>query len=200
MDLTARVEALEEEVSVLKNEIKAILQEVRVAVLARENPFVSAAVEAPVSASFSAVAAPIEEQPSVIPFRPMPQHEEEIVEAAPRVMREVAMDMRPAEAPEEWAPNQPRHWSRHELATFMQWTQDVTERFGRRELTVMLGIARHGGLITQDLEETLLLLGDNLRIEESRPAGFSDYLLALRELDALENPEAIKSNTQRRAA
>src|SRR5262245_33149352 len=38
MDLTAKIEALEEEVNLLKGEIKAILQEVRVAILTRENP------------------------------------------------------------------------------------------------------------------------------------------------------------------
>ena len=45
MDLAARVTLLEEEVSVLKGEIKSILLEVRTAVLARENPLVQIAPE-----------------------------------------------------------------------------------------------------------------------------------------------------------
>jgi hypothetical protein len=49
MEQTDRIAALEEEVSLLKGEIKSILQEVRVALLSRENPFAGGILEAPAS-------------------------------------------------------------------------------------------------------------------------------------------------------
>ena len=47
MELQAQLTALEEEVGMLKGEIKAILQEVRVAILARQNPFLSDVLDRP---------------------------------------------------------------------------------------------------------------------------------------------------------
>jgi hypothetical protein len=189
MDLTPRVEALEQEVSVLKNEIKAILQEVRTAVLAHDNPFASASAAVPSSshaASPQPAPRPVEEpEPAVL--RPVPAADQD--KPSPRALPSQLDTV--SQAPLEAAAKQPgsgRRWSRQELATFMEWAQDVTARFGRKELAVMLGISRHGGLISPQLEETLLKLGETLGLAESKPASLSDFMLSLRELDALQGP------------
>jgi hypothetical protein len=189
MDLTPRVEALEQEVSVLKNEIKAILQEVRAAVLAHDNPFASASAATP---SLSPVAAPPppprpQEDPEPVVLRPVtvPDERKPALRAVPSQLDTIS------HAAAEAGHSEPRsggRWTRQEMATFMEWAQDITARFGRRELAVLLGISRHGGLISPQLEATLLKLGETLDLVESRPASLSDFMLSLRELDALQGP------------
>ncbi len=65
-----KLNALEEEMSILKGEIKSILQEVRTAVLAAENPFAPAAQRAPASPVLPFEAEPLPALPAIVPSAP----------------------------------------------------------------------------------------------------------------------------------
>ena len=196
MELGSKLTALEEEVAVLKGEIKTILHEVRTAVLARENPFAVDTydpilavppVPAPTPAPVPEPAAEPETSPKVIRLNalPDPEPETEAETHAPRSIGAVETDA--ARRPAPIAPAGKRRWSVGSLATLMAWTQDVTSRMDANDLDIVLSMARYGGLIEEELEATLTKLAAPLfaPMQEKRRVGVSDYLLALRELSAL---------------
>jgi hypothetical protein len=198
MELGSKVTALEEEVAVLKGEIKTILQEVRTAVLARENPFAAGAYEnlpiptqspAPEAefAPLPLTPAPEEPQPEtspkVIQLHTLPELEQPGATTTPFPGR----DETDAARSRASTPRANRRWSVGSLATLVAWTQETAARLDETEMDIVLSLARYGGLIDEELETTLIklsapLLSKNL---ESGQKGASDYLLALRELSAL---------------
>jgi hypothetical protein len=189
MELASKVTALEEEVAVLKGEIKTILQEVRTAVLARENPFALDTYElmpVPTAGPEPAHAAEPEGPPKVIQLNPAQDpepHAEQLTSSQPQAAVETDVARRTAPLGPAGKPR----WSIGALATLMAWTQDVTSRMDANDLDIVLSMARYGGLIESELEETLTRLAAPLfpKDQEKRRTGVSDYLLALRELSAL---------------
>jgi hypothetical protein len=189
MELGSKVTALEEEVAVLKGEIKTILQEVRTAILARENPF--AADYEPLHVPTSSPAHPPQEEaetekpPKVIQVNALPDPE---TQEPPPISQHAAAVETDAARPAAPSPQGgKRRWSVGALATLMAWTQDVTTRMDANDLDIVLSMARYGGLIEPELESTLTRLAAPLfpPRQEKRRTGVSDYLLALRELAAL---------------
>jgi hypothetical protein len=194
MELGSKVTALEEEIAVLKGEIKTILEEVRTAVLARENPFAvdtyeprAAATPAPAPAPTPEPAAEPEQAPKVIRLNALPDPEPEDDLPAPAPRNGGAGEPGRVRHRETATAANKRRWSVGSLATLMAWTQDVTSRMDANDLDIVLSMARYGGLIEEDLETTLTKLAAPLFAPsaEKRRVGVSDYLLALRELSAL---------------
>jgi hypothetical protein len=208
MDLTAKVAALEEEVAILKGEIKTILQELRIAVLSRENPFSANGHDfggsqpaRPDSPAFDAIFAdpaaaptpappPVAQAPQqVVMIREVPAAVEPISEfveqpSPARIKRRAPIDDEPELEPETTA--RPRRWSVHSLAALMAWTQEHSQRFNTQDMGIVLSLARYGGLIDEALESTLEKLAKGLAPDEAPlRATSSDFLLALRQLDAL---------------
>lgn len=205
MDVTARVAALEEEVSILKGEIKTILQELRIAVLARENPFsvnghdfVAAMPSRQESTAFDAV---FTEPPSIAPapqpvvmIREVPSPIESASEAIASFVPAAAstkhkhshqVTLEDEEPGPEISPR-PRRWSVHSLAALMAWTQEHSQRFSHQDMDIVLSLAQYGGLVDEDLQSTLEKLAKGLAPEEiPLRASSTDFLLALRQLDAL---------------
>jgi len=190
MELGSKVTALEEEIAVLKGEIKTILQEVRTAVLARENPFAVDAYETP------QVAVPAEPVPAPAP----------VEQETPAEVVQLPATTEPQQTDSQSYPPQPRvadetdaarhatvtklakrRWSVGALATLVAWTQETASRMDASDLDIILSLARYGGLIDEELEATLTKLSAPLLTpnQEPRNKGVSDYLLALRELAAL---------------
>lgn len=203
MEIGAKLASLEEEVSVLKNEIKAILKEVRIAVLAQENPFARVAVNSsPVAPAPPQEPQAPREAPRVVPLREgveAPAEPGSAVEEAP-----LAPKRRPVHREPEAAPpppvRPPRRWSMTKLAALMAWTQDTAEQLTAAELAIVLSLARYGGVIDTELEETLVRLAANADQPQGRPrASVSEFVLALRELDALLNEEETGVNARRAA-
>ena len=196
MELGSKVTALEEEISVLKGEIKAILQEVRTAVLARENPFVAdtsgnpqipaVAAEPPVLVDTPTVAdAPqIDPSPKVVQLRSLEEMAQPETPTAVSIPEKNDTDAAP---PIQGDPQGRQRWSVGSLATLIAWTQETTTRMDASDLDIVLSLARYGGLIDEELESTLTKLSAPLFQKDSqpRPRGVTDYLLALRELSAL---------------
>jgi hypothetical protein len=190
MELGSKVTVLEEEIAVLKGEIKTILQEVRTAVLARENPFAVDAYETvripEPSVTPSAAPAPPEEEdaPKVVEMpraaEPEPLQPQNST-PPPRAMDEVEVAHRSTVTTVK------RRWSVGSLATLVAWTQETASRMDASDLDIVLSLARYGGLIDEELEITLTKLSAPLRVPDPEPhrKGVADYLLALRELSAL---------------
>jgi hypothetical protein len=187
MELGSKLTALEEEIAVLKGEIKTILLEVRTAILARENPFApdyeAVTVTAPVSEPRQPVVEP-EVPPKVVQLHALPESE---TNPEPYSQRPAAVETDAARPAPAAARPAGRRWSVGALATLMAWTQDVTSRMDANDLDIVLSMARYGGLIEPELEATLTKLAAPLfpAHPTRRRTGVSDYLLALRELSAL---------------
>lgn len=194
MELTAQIAALEEEVTVLKGEIKAILQEVRTAVLARDNPFTGSMTDSLPTPSLPTPPGFAEpSEPRATPADAGTHRSDEAHEAPrPRLLEAV-------QHANEWrieSQRTPRRWSIQRLATLMVWTQDTAARMSEPDLSIVLSLARYGGMIETDLEETLLELAGALATDEApRRAGVNDFLLALRQLDAILRDEDEGTST-----
>jgi hypothetical protein len=189
MELGSKVTALEEEIAILKGEIKTILQEVRTAVLARENPFAMGAHEnlqiqsaTPELASTTASPEP-EAPPQVIKLTQALESEPETPVHTPFSRR----DETDAARPMPLVLSSRRRWNAGSLATLVAWTQETASRMDASDLDAVLSLARYGGLIDEELEATLNKLAAPLIRQgaEPRAKGVTDYLLALRELAAL---------------
>lgn len=218
MDDAERLAVLEEELAILKGEIKSILQEVRIALLSRDNPF-SAGFFEPVPHPSAAVASPpptVEAQVlatadrslrtvQTVPARsesPAPDVGSRTYAGEPAVGGLEAsagaglLESRPTRPVVSGAPatenaDQRRtagRWSRRQMATLMSWTQEIAGRFCRRDFILLLTIARHGGLVDRQLQETLAELAESLACQESAPATINDFLLALHQLEAVVAP------------
>jgi hypothetical protein len=200
MELQARVTALEEEVGILKGEIKAILQEVRVAVLARQNPFMDHPGEAPapaVNILTEIPAAPAQTEPVVplpppTPLRPLSRTEDPVEELwmqEPEPVTTAQSSIR-------------RQGTRPlDLAALLTWVQDVSERFSEADFAILLSIGSYGGMIDDDLKDTLLEIAQNLPSDESHRATLPEFTLALQQLEALrDSTPARKPEARRRAA
>jgi hypothetical protein len=192
MELGSKVTLLEEEVAVLKGEIKTILQEVRTAVLARENPFAAGVHEnlqiptpdvepAPLPATPEPAAQQPETLPKVIQLTSAPEPEQP--DATPFSGRDETDAARPMAS----QPPANRRWSVASLATLIAWTQETAARMDASDMDILLSLARYGGLIDPELEATLLKLSTPLFEKDPQPRqkGVGEYLLALRELSAL---------------
>ena len=187
MELGSKVTALEEEIAILKGEIKTILQEVRTAVLARENPFVMDAHETltvPVAQPNPAPAAVEPEAPRIVQL-PAAGEPQQPATTTPTPFS--GRDETDAARQANGTPPAKRRWSAGSLATLVAWTQETATRMDASDLDIVLSLARYGGLIDEELEATLAKLAAPLVAPkpEPRPKGVSDYLLALRELSAL---------------
>jgi len=188
MELTSKIASLEEEINVLKGEIKTILQEVRTALLARENPFSPETFEPlqphDLPASIHAAQAP-ETAPPPAPSAAAGA----AVDDAPRGYEAATPPRRHDSPPETPAGSGARRqaWSVQSLAMLTAWAQDTAARLAPADLEVLLSLARYGGLIDADLEALLARLAAPLQADAKNlpRAGVNDYLLALRQLAAL---------------
>jgi hypothetical protein len=84
----------------------------------------------------------------------------------------------------------------------MAWTRESAQRFNATDLGLILALARYGRLIDNDLESTLTSLAEVMAPETAPPTATStDFLLALRQLDALlDEANAAADPRSRRAS
>jgi hypothetical protein len=201
MELGSKVNALEEEIAILKGEIKTILQEVRTAVLARENPFAADAHENLHIPAIPAIPTPAEAAPEPetpphvikLPQIPDPQPDPEPAAARLDTFAERDASGTTRLLPAPVGPS--RRWSLGSLATLIVWTQETAAEMDASDLDIVLSLARYGGLIDEEMEATLTKLAAPLMAQNTTPRepGVTDYLVALRELTMLIE-EAEKSS------
>lgn len=201
MELQNRVTALEEEVGILKGEIKAILQEVRVAVLARQNPFMDNSTDAPPSfAAIPPASSPVEHQePAAAPPSTSPSPTPLRVVSHDDPVEELWMqDPEPASIVQSAST---RPGTRPlDLAALLTWVQDVSSRLSEADFAILLSIGAYGGMIDDDLKDTLLELAQNLTSDETHRATLPEFTLALQQLEALQASAPGKPESRRRIA
>lgn len=215
MDLTANVAALEEEVTLLKGEIKLILQEVRTAILTRENPFTLASMEAhamPMAiTSIEAHAMPSSHGNERANERDMSPVREPEPHKEPEEPKKPAPEPTPLRQPsgqkeaqkpveERYEAPRPARMDVPMLAALVTWTQEMAERHSNADLSIVLSLARYGGLIEGDLEATLGKIGKAVAAPSDKMrAGIGDILLALRQLEALIGSDSMDAQPYRKA-
>jgi hypothetical protein len=210
MEITAQIAALEEEIKLLKGEIKSVLEEIRTSVLARDNPFApqgSLPVFQPIERSDAAgepSPAPEEAHPGVTRA---PATASEVEDPLPHVLR-----VEPTAAPPETRDGPesaplpamaggspevtplpamaeaagPQAWSVSTIAGLIAWVDETASRLGTTHLQMILDLARFAGLIPPEAEEALLKV---IKLASSRKdsatVSVNDTLVALRQLEAI---------------
>jgi hypothetical protein len=136
---------------------------------------------APLSSTPEPAAQQPETPPKVIQLASAPEPEQP--DATPFPGRDETDAARPMAS----KPPANRRWSVASLATLIAWTQETAARMDASDMDILLSLARYGGLIDPELEETLLKLSTPLFEKDPQPRqkGVGEYLLALRELSAL---------------
>jgi hypothetical protein len=206
MELQAKVTALEEELSILKGEIKSILQEVRVAVLARQNPFLDdefAASPSPRSTAGSG-------WPTDEPFMPDTASTSTpgpiaLPAAAPM---HVINAKAPSQPPQTDAQPEPLAAATEalmasgtlDLAGLLSWLQETAEQFNASDFRMLIQLAAYGGLIDGGLEQSLVELGESVSVSDARKASLPEFALALQKLEAVRAMKSITQTTRRNAA
>jgi hypothetical protein len=210
MEITAQIAALEEEVKLLKGEIKSILEEIRTSVLARDNPFAlqgGLPVFQPIERSEPTGKPPPEPEeappdvvrapataseaedplPHVLRVEPTvaPPETRDVPENAPLpAMAGVSPEVAPLPALAEVAV--PQAWSVSTIAGLIAWVDETASRLGTTHLQMTLDLARFAGLIPQEAEEALLKV---IKLASSRKdsatVSVNDTLVALRQLEAI---------------
>jgi hypothetical protein len=202
MELQARVTALEEELAIVKGEIKAILQEVRVAVLARQNPFIDNDFGDAPSLPASNGGWPEDAPQATAPMMTAPT---QAPQAAPTPLRVVSVASAPEPAKEpEPAPHESKtegaRKTRLDLAALLSWVQETAEQFNADDFKRLVQIGAYGGLIDEGLHASLIELSEGVSGRTAGKASLADFALALQKLEALGAGKTTRDTNNRRAA
>jgi hypothetical protein len=190
--MEAKLAALEEEVSILKGEIKAILQEVRTAVLASENPFAGGSTPRPAAVVVSEPEP--EGEPRVIQLNPQPRPPNAApgpdTEPEPQTYSYERRGSEPAQVRPVEAPEAPV--STHQppdiraLAALLAWVEETRERLDDQRFEIVLGLASYARLVDPPLEQTLRDAGRMVAAPDgSIKPSMNDCIVALRQLEAI---------------
>jgi hypothetical protein len=222
MELNQQITTLQDEVKVLKGEVKNILKEIRAVILSSDNPFAPDGTpqlrplalpgsdapapqgEAgasdtgpgpfaePLPAPREAPAPAIEPTPAPVASTPAPH-----VAAAPAAEPEPPAPV----APVYEEPTAPR-WNLLTIATLTAWAEEAVQSLGRQRFQMVLDLATFAGIINGELRDVLNQVarfapaGD----KHEQPATINQCLVLLRQLEAILNGEDPGELTLRRAA
>ncbi|HWQ28205.1 MAG TPA: hypothetical protein VNN12_04185 [Dehalococcoidia bacterium] len=191
MELNHRLQVLEGEMKIVKGEIKEILAEIRAAILNRDNPFAREGAFAPVEKAPSQTnAAPAAPEPPPAPPEPVappPDTTHEPPRAATETPPAPRLRVVPEPEPEP-APREPS-WSLLTISHLAIWVEDAVHRLGPRRVRTMLELCEIGGMVGPETKAALLRIIEPDAPEPSRTPTVNEWLLALRELEALLHDE-----------
>jgi hypothetical protein len=217
-DLEPRVKQLEEDVAILKGEIKSVLLEVRTTILAHSNPFTAPAQAPAAPPSFASVQGgpsfgtpqtnnapffpgtpePPQSPAPHVPF-PEPTHDKPLQTDNRNDLPQLAAPSQAEPQPQHVAPQQQpvplpvaprRSWQLNTLAMLLAWCQGNMVRLSEKEMTSLLSLARYGGLVDEELATILLEISTSFdEGQPARAATVSEYLLALHELHTVIQDE-----------
>ena len=204
--LNSKVSALEDELRIIKGEVKQVLTEIRSAILVQDSPF----DETPAARS-----RPVQIIPAMEPTRVeivMP-HE---VEAPPKVVAATApaaaveppaLHLVPpsgapaqpivhdgaahtqathavAPAPVAPPPHQPR-WSLLTIANLAGWAEEAIQKVGPKRLSILLDLCEVSGYLSPEARLALSGVSELDVPNPTHPASPMDVTVLLRQLDAL---------------
>jgi hypothetical protein len=192
--LNSKVSALEDEMRIVKGEVKQVLTEIRSAILVMDNPFeengprpravqvVPALPDEPVriEPAAPAHAAPHEAPPTLLHAVP-PSHPDAHIQPQPHVEAAAAAE-RPRPLAAAVAP--PR-WSLLTVASLAAWAEEALQRLGAQRLAILLDLCETAGYLTPEARQALGRVAElDLPAPPERAAPLEVTVL-LRQLDAL---------------
>ena len=201
-DLEPRVKQLEEDVGILKGEVKSVLMEVRTTLLSQSNPFANSVISPPSHAPETIrqpePPAPAQRHdPPASPAYQEPSHNEQPLQNAhrndfPDPFAQPERQQPPAQQQQSMPlPVAPRRsWELNTLAMLLAWCQGNMVRLSDKEMSSLLSLARYGGLVDDELASILLEISGSFdEGKTGRAATVSEYLLALHELHSVIKEE-----------
>ena len=208
MELSDRVTHLEDEIKILKNEVQAVLLDLRESYLNRENPFnLDASLMAnqpiiinqqpPIAEEEQDDMTPGEKQENELPGVEEPANEpesvykQELTASEKTAHEEVKRAWQPEIEPE--SPFKSRETTdgssgKLDLATIAglaQWVAEAVKRLGRERTEAILDISEMMGHITPELKDILVKFMNHIPGEYPAKVTTQDYLTSLIELDSL---------------
>jgi hypothetical protein len=225
MELTQQVSNLQDEVTLLKGEIKTVLKEMRTALLSNDNPFAAGPVptfravgraggedgESGAAESKPAEAPPEEPQavtdkvPSTGPD--WPSTPAGLPNAGPVPAPEPASaptPLRPAQQDGGTPQSQPQagktDWNLLTIASLATWVEESLATLGSRRMALVLELACFAELISPDLRDVLKQMTETEPEQGGdRPSNVNDCLVVLRQLEAILQGEKVQRLPRRRA-
>jgi hypothetical protein len=184
--VSGRLAALEDEMKIIKGEVKQVLTEIRTAILVKDSPFEEDA--SPRAWRPVQVVPAIAEQPARVELVP-PSHEQPEPEARPHASQSPA---------EQHGSAVPRHpfgsssrspegaaWSLLTIASIATWAEEAVQRVGAQRLAILLDLCHASGYLTSDTRAALGRITELEVPAPENPPSPTDVTVLLRQLDAL---------------
>ena len=207
--LNSKVAALEDEMRIIKGEVKQVLTEIRSAILTQDSPFeeqssrprtvqiVPAVVEEPARVE---IIMPRHDQPPptaqpAAPPHAAPPHADPAPQAPE--LHDIHDVARHPEAEQHAAPSQharpmrpqpPQHaarWSLLTVANLAAWSEDAIRRIGPQRLAILLDLCEVSGYLAPDARQALARVSELEIDAPEQPASPMEVTVLLRQLDAL---------------
>ena len=213
MELNQQIATLQDELKLLKGEIKAILREVRTAVLSRDNPFTidsnpptfrAVGREEPTDSSSAAdetdLPTPQADAPRTLAEEPIPLPTAAPAQGAPYlrpVERETPSEH---EAPAPTPPAAEQHWNLLTVASLAAWAEDALAELGPRRFQMVLELSCLAGLLASDMKEVLGGMSQFApeQPQDDRPMHINKCLVVLHQLEAILQGEKVSKLPRRR--
>ena len=202
MELTGQLANLEDEIKLLKGEIRSILKEIRAAVLNSDNPFSNPAtlqkINQTAAAPVEAAEAPAHEEPT--PFAPRPvEVGQPALQPAPVLETPFAQPVPVSAIPDE--PQESPRTNLLTIAALLVWAEDAIGALGARRFRFMLELAFFSELLSPEVRDVLRDASELWAKEgdADQPVSVNECLLQLRQLEAIVNGERVERLPRRRA-
>ena len=193
MELTQQVATLDDELKLLKGEIKVILKEIRAAVLSNNNPFTMdiSAVDAPAPAA-PAPSVPDETAATKEEAPPEPAMPElplagPVAPTAP-IGPPVGPGGPPPAAQEETNASKGQRWSILTIAGLMAWAEDAVATVGSDRFRTILELATLAELLPEDMRDVLDRLAKLAPAggrDKDKPINVIECVVVLHQLEAI---------------
>jgi hypothetical protein len=200
--LNSKVSALEDEMRIVKGEVKQVLTEIRSAILSQDSPF----EDGPVARSRPVQVVPaMHEEPARVeivmphiehepppPAHPAPaapsNHHDMTPPASAASAGEAAHSAPPSghEQQTAAAPARPApRWSLLTVASLAAWAEEAFQRIGAQRLAILLDLCEVSGYLPAEARQALAHVSELDLPGPEQPAAPMEVTVLLRQLDAL---------------
>lgn len=206
--LSSKVSALEDEMRIIKGEVKQVLTEIRSAVLAQDSPFeegpsrpravqiVPAVVEEPARVEIVMPRMEPEHLPTAHPAQPphngpAPHPDQAAIHAPASPHDPYAPPTGHAQPPhapavhQQAAVSHTARWSLLTVANLAAWAEEAIQRVGAERLTILLDLCEVAGYLPPEARQALARVSELEIAPPDRPASPMEVTVLLRQLDAL---------------
>ncbi len=218
MELNQTVSALQEEIKLLKGEIKTVLKDIRTAVLTNDNPFVLGAGATPPAPD---IGRPQEEAPLAdgeselatgpdLDASPLLAGEQSIPRTAggptgaPHVGVSPGPEPTPLHKKDREEPGGPPElrWNLLTIAGLMTWAEEAVGTLGRHRFEIVLELACLAELISSEVRDVLVRIAQLAPAKEvaHQPMNVIEGLVVLHELEAILQGDRITKLPRRQGA